>query len=81
MSITINRANGFCEHGDVIEISGSMQINGRYIVKDIKFNGDATILDILKDDAVSKIKRLVNQCKESPKKYRSTYNSKHGRVW
>jgi hypothetical protein len=42
--------------------------------------GDA-ILAILKDEAVRRIERLINQADDKPKKYKSTYNSKHGRSW
>lgn len=65
--------------GMVINVQNEFAVN-EYVVLSNEANGDA-ILEILKDDVVAKIKRLIDQAEPSQKKYRGTYNSKHGRSW
>jgi arginine utilization protein RocB len=77
--IIIHRGSRLFKPGTVINVQTGHEVN-QYVVLSNEANGDA-ILEILKDEAVRRIERLINQADDKPKKYRSTYNSKHGRSW
>jgi len=68
-------AGGELRIGDIVYIN-----KDKYAVNAVGKSGDA-ILGILKDEAVRRIKKLIDQHDDKPKKYKSVYNSKHGRIW
>lgn len=71
-SVVIHHAQRFCQEGHIIQIDAN-----RYVVKTIHPNGDA----ILETFKMTSKDTAIHDVNVKPKNYRSTYNSKYGRVW
>lgn len=75
-SVVIHNYQSFCDVGQIVYIEDSVSRNG-YIVMEMLPNGYA----ILESFQMTSKDTAIHDTSVKPKNYRSTYNSKHGRVW